>query len=315
MQRFNSVRAVVTVSVCCVSICTALFSTTPASGQPLQNGLLLWFDAHDPTTILDGAGRNANDGSFDANDVQTWKDKALGNGAQDATLIDATPFTYTASGPFNGAHLNSNGSNALEYPDVNASGDSTTIYVMSTERTTSGVTSLAMQYLDGKGVIVYDGASGVSSRELMVGFRGAQETYSSPNMFVGNQPVIATWSYDGGTKTDVNSYDFRRNPGANGQVANTFEETDWGPVNKNNCCIGGASTASLIGRENAPGGIPLDWAAVLIYDRQLNETEMTQVMGALGTQYGIPSIPEPSSAMLMVLGGFFLVPWNRRRHR
>ena len=186
---------------------------------------------------------------------------------------------------------------------------------MSTERGAAGVTPIAMQFIDSTGAIVYNGSSSNANRPLMIGFRGGAETFSNEDMFLANTPVIATWSYNGGAKADINSFGFTRNPDASGQAPATFADTLWGPLGQHTCCIGGANTNSLIGRENGSGPNQLDWAAVLIYDKVLTDQEMTQVVSFLGNEYGIPAVPEPHSLLLMMLGGIFMLPLSRRCRR
>ena len=105
------------VSVLCVGICMGLFSTTPASGQLPQDGLLLWLDANSKWSIKDGNGFDANHASFNPNDVQTWEDQATFDGAQHAIKLDPNSWSYSTSGAFPNGGLNTNGSR-FTYSDL-----------------------------------------------------------------------------------------------------------------------------------------------------------------------------------------------------
>ncbi|MCH2131994.1 MAG: hypothetical protein MK179_22875, partial [Pirellulaceae bacterium] len=117
MKRFKSKQVTVTVSVLCVGICMGLFSTTPASGQLPQDGLLLWLDANSKWSIKDGNGFDANHASFNPNDVQTWEDQATFDGAQHAIKLDPNSWSYSTSGAFPNGGLNTNGSR-FTYSDL-----------------------------------------------------------------------------------------------------------------------------------------------------------------------------------------------------
>ncbi len=291
MKRFKSKQVTVTVSVLCVGICMGLFSTTPASGQLPQDGLLLWLDANSKWSIKDGNGFDANHASFNPNDVQTWEDQATFDGAQNAMRFDGTSWSYSTNAAFPNGGLTTNTSR-FTYADLGIS--ETTIFWVLNRPDDETHTPIAQQTIDFPGstpggpsfpgAIVYD--QGVN--QLRVGFRNRKGTFSNPDMFVQDVPVIAMWSYNGGGGNDINSFDMRRNPNAFGQAPGTYDATDWGPLESAGF-VGSNNHTDFIGGENSPGNAR-EWAALLVYDHVLSEEDQIQVMDFLGNEYGIPSV-------------------------
>ena len=268
------------------SLCVGLLLTGQAFAVPVTYGLRLWLDANDTSTIEDGSGKSPGDAGFNAADVQTWRDKALGDGAQDATLFEGSAFSYSSSGPFSVGHLSSNGGNSLGYADLGIS-TPTVFYVLNTAAA-GDWKSIAQHTVGGSGVIVYD----APANQLMVGFRGGNtHNLSDANMFVPNQPTIVTWDYNGGARSNLASYAMYRNPLVDGSPPASLAATEWGPSSQFGA-IWGAAVDNRIGKEAGPGQ-PADWAAVLVYDRVLSGTELTHVMSFLGNEYGVPSVVAP----------------------
>ena len=182
MKRFNFVQAAVTVSVVCVGICTGLFSTTPASGQLLQDGLKLWLDANNKSSIKDGFGVDANDAWFDPNDVRTWEDQATADGAQNAIRADGISWSYSTTGAFANGGLNTN-SSRFTYADLGIS-ETTIFYVLNRpdDWTETPIAQHNVDFLGSDpgpsfpGAIVYD--NGYS--QLVVGFRNREQIFSNP---------------------------------------------------------------------------------------------------------------------------------------
>ena len=302
MKRFKSKQVTVAVSVLCVGICMGLFSTTPASGQLPQDGLLLWLDANSKWSIKDGNGFDANHASFNPNDVQTWEDQATFDGAQHATKIDTNSWSYSTSGAFPNGGLNTNGSR-FTYSDLKVADpndpipDKRTFFYVLNRPDSENHTPIAqhnVDYLGSRpngdgahwpGAIVFDSGP---SRQLAVGFRNRNQMYSNPNMFEQDVPVIAMWSYNGGPGSDISSFDMRRNPNDFGQAPGTYDATDWGPLEAAGF-VGSNNHTDYIGGENSAGNAR-EWAALLVYDHVLSEEDQVQVMDFLGNEYGIPSV-------------------------
>ena len=135
------------------------------------------------------------------------------------------------------------------------------------------------------------GACGYNRRHSEPGVVPGHTKWEIPannDMFVQDVPVIAMWSYNNGEGSDPNSFDMRRNPNASGQAPGNYDATDWGPLNAARF-VGGNSSTDFIGGESFPGNAR-EWAALLVYDHVLTESEQIQVMDFLGNEYGIPSV-------------------------
>jgi len=252
---------------------------------------------------------------FDRNDVQTWEDQATFDGAQHATRADEISWSYSTSGAFANGGLNTNGSRftysdlkVADPNDPNPIPDKRTIFYVLNRPDSETDTPIAQHNIDYlnstpitasfPGAIVYDYGP---NQQLMVGFRNRDMIHSNHNMFEQDVPVITMWSYNGGGGNDINSFDMRRNPNAFGQAPGTYDATDWGPLETAGF-VGSFSAIDYIGGEGGIGN-EREWAALLVYDHVLSESEQIQVMDFLGNEYGIPSVntgPPPTDSVWTV---------------
>ena len=271
----------------------------------VTDGLVGWWDASDASTLEDAAGRNPGADGF-GNMVITWRDKALANGAQDATIAASpdsdTPFTYSdgSSGTFEtGApYISSDAMNSFGFDDLEIATTSV-FYVLNHPGNVDVTGSIAQMTLDGNGAIVYNrnvggnidqGGTTEHFRQLMVGIRDDVEFFSKGDVFLKNEPVVVNWTYGGGDRRpsgaqDDTSFQFYKNglPWTAGETCCEFAPGQGG--------IGGSATDNRIGKEAGPGAA-VDWAEVLIYDDVLTDDERRQVTEYLGEKYGI-DIPIP----------------------
>ena len=75
------------------------------------------------------------------------------------------------------------------------------------------------------------------------------------------------------------------------------------------------NTLAVRGDLWAGGELPYDFAQFLVYDRVLSAAEINQVGAALGSEFEVPWIPEPSAVVLLTSGLAGLAGLVRRRRR
>ena len=302
--------------VLCGAVIAAVVLACAATSQasPVTSGLVLWLDANDLDG--DGSAEGTGESGLTGSAVNTWDDKSTND--NDVTQATATNQpAYDTAGGLNGKPLvrfDGTDDHLFRTDALGITGNpAITVFIVATNVTDGGTQDIRFVQLGGDGSVDPSGKTIAFSNDSSWRFNNGNRVFANDPMDDGS-PHIGVWRVAAGLDYDVAGREFfldsntpaTRTDGAmNGSLDAPNEATS----------VGGKWVKNYGSLASPTEFLPGDIAEILIYNRKLNDTEMTQVGLYLGDKWGVNYVPEPATLGLLVLGGGVLLVRRRRSCR
>ena len=276
-------------------------STNAAVLNPSDPDFVLWLRAD--MGVLDGSGNGPSDGGFNPNDIATWQDQSgKGNNFTQGTGANRPNYIASEAGLNNQPVLAFDGSNdSLGNGSLNPQTGFTVFAVTQITTEENG----------------FNGYLGGGSGRLAFGH--SNDSIAPTSSFTAWTPGASTTYGEAGSRdTEWNLHTY---------TLPDVDEANW------TWLFNGVDTGTPALTAGTPSeydsGLSVGWtgsgseywigdiAEIIIFDRVLNGSEINEVGALLETRYGLDTafvaVPEPSTAILIVLGGAACLLRRRRR--